>query len=94
MSARLARRIEITIIGISAIALVLIFQPFALGLYSVGAGLVVIAGLAFNLVPLCVPGRPLRSVVKAAIIILVIFVIVVLISLGSAMLYAWYVKNR
>ncbi|MBV8474922.1 MAG: hypothetical protein JO234_16015, partial [Hyphomicrobiales bacterium] len=50
MTARQAKTIEYTIIFISVLSLVLLFQPFSLGLYSVGAGLVVVAGLAFNLV--------------------------------------------
>jgi len=93
MSARLARRIELVIVAGSALALALVFQPFSLDLYSVGAGLVVLAGLAFNLVPLCTPGRPLRSLIKAALIILVIFVVVLAIALGSAMLYSVYLSG-
>ena len=60
----------------------------------VGAGLVVLAGLAFNLVPLCTPGRPLRSLVKGALIIVVIFIVVTLLALGSALLYSWYLTVR
>ena len=93
MSARLARRIELVIVAGSALALALVFQPFSLDLYSVGAGLVVLAGLAFNLVPLCTPGRPLRSLIKAALIILAIFVVVLAIALGSAMLYSVYLSG-
>ena len=76
------------------VSLVLLFQPFSLALYSVGAGLVVLAGLVFNLVPLCTPGRPLRSLVKGALIIVVIFIVVTLLALGSALLYSWYLTVR
>lgn len=93
MSARQARTIEYTIVGISVIALALIFQPFSLTLYSIGAGLVVFAGLAFNLVPLCAAGRPVSSLVKGAIIIAVIFAVVAALALGSAMLYSIYLTN-
>ena len=65
-----------------------------MALYSVGAGLVVFAGLAFNLVPLCTPGRTFGSLVKGAVIIVVIFVIVTLLALGSALLYSWYLSVR
>ena len=75
-------------------SLVLLFQPFSLELYSIGAGLVVLAGLAFNLVPLCTPGRSFRSLLKAALIIVVIFVVVTLLALGSALLYSWYLSVR
>ena len=56
--------VEYTIIAVSVLSLVLLFQPLSLELYSVGAGLVVLAGLAFNLVPVCTPGRTVGSLVK------------------------------
>lgn len=93
MSARQARTIEYCLVGISIVALALIFQPFSLTLYSLGAGLIVFAGLAFNLVPLCVAGRPVSSLVKGAVIIAVIFVVVAALALGSAMLYSIYLTN-
>jgi hypothetical protein len=94
MTAQQAKTVEYAIVAVSVISLVLLFQPFSLELYSVGAGLVVLAGLAFNLVPLCTPGRPLSSLVKGAIIIAIIFVIVTLLALGSALLYSWYLSVR
>jgi hypothetical protein len=94
MSAKQAKMIEYAIIFVSVVSLILLFQPFSLGLYSVGAGLVVLAGLAFNLVPLCTPGRSLRSLVKGALVIIVIFVVVTLLALGSALLYSWYLSAR
>jgi len=90
MSAKQAKTVELTIVGGSLLSLVLLFQPFSLQLYSIGAGLVVLAGLAFNLVPLCTPGRTFASLAKAALIIAVIFVVVTLLALGSAMLYSLY----
>jgi hypothetical protein len=93
MTVRQAKTVEYTIIGVSVLSLILLFQPFSLGLYSVGAGLVVFAGLAFNLVPLCVPGRSYRSLLKGALIIVVIFVIVTALALGSALLYSWYLSE-
>jgi hypothetical protein len=90
MTAKQAKTVELTIVGVSLLSLVLLFQPFSLELYSVGAGLVVLAGLAFNLVPLCVPGRSFASLLKGALVIAVIFVVVTLIALGSALLYAAY----
>src|SRR5271169_121538 len=94
MTASQAKTIETAIILVSVLSLVLLFQPFSLELYSVGAGLVVLAGLAFNLVPLCTPGRPFRSLLKGAVIIAIIFVIVTLLALGSALLYSWYLSVR
>jgi hypothetical protein len=94
MSPGQARAIELAIVALSVLSLILIFQPFWLELYSLGAGLVVLAGLAFNLVPLCRPGRPLSSLVRGAVVILVIFIIVTLLALGSAILYSLYLTQR
>ena len=94
MTAGQAKTIEYAIVLVSVLSLILLFQPFSLALYSVGAGLVVLAGLAFNLVPLCTPGRSFRSLLKGAVIIAVIFVVVTLLALGSALLYSWYLGVR
>lgn len=90
MSAATAKTIEYSIIGLCLLSLVLIFQPFSQPLYSIGAGLVVLGGLAFNLVPLCEPGRPLQSVVRAGLIVLAILVVVVILAITSAWLYGVY----
>ncbi|HTZ66600.1 MAG TPA: hypothetical protein VMB83_03860 [Roseiarcus sp.] len=94
MSATQAKAIEYSIVALSIVSLVLLFQPFSLALYSIGAGLVVLAGLAFNLVPLCTPGRPLSSLIKAALIIALILFIVAALSMGSVELYAMYLTAR
>lgn len=94
MSARQAKAIEYSIVAVSVLSLVMLFQPFSLGLYSIGAGLVVLAGLAFNLVPLCTPGRPVTSLIKAALIIMIIFIVVAALSMGAVQLYAMYLTTR
>jgi hypothetical protein len=91
MSARQARGVEYGIVGASLLALVLIFQPFSLELFTLGAGVIVIMGLAFNLVPLARPGKTWGSLLTATIIIAVAFAIVTLLSLGMAELYGYYV---
>ena len=87
MSVAAATRLEFFIIGIGVVALVLIFQPISLSLFAVGCALVVVAGLANNLLPLCEPGVQPRSVVTAALIVAAIFVVVLGIALLSAYLY-------
>jgi hypothetical protein len=94
MTVNQAKTVEYAIIFVSVLSLVLLFQPFSLELYSIGAGLVVLAGLVFNLVPLCTPGRSFRALLHAALIIAVIFVVVTLVALGSALLYSWYLTVR
>ena len=94
MTAGQAKMVEYAIIAVSVLSLILLFQPFSLELYSVGAGLVVFAGLAFNLAPLCTPGRSVRSLLKGALVIAVIFVVVTILALGSALLYSWYLTVR
>ena len=90
MSARTAAAIEHAIIGIALLSLVLIFQPFSLALYSVGCGLVVFAALAFNLVPLCEKGRPLKSLANAGVIVIVLLFVIVGLAILSAWLYGIY----
>ena len=94
MSARTAAAIENTIIGIALLSLVLIFQPFSLALYSIGCGLVVFAALAFNLVPLCEKGRPLRSLATAGVIVIVLLFVIVGLAILAAWLYGVYFVQR
>jgi hypothetical protein len=95
MSPAAARRLEYSIIGLGLVALALIFQPFSLALFGIGCGLVIVAGLANNLLPLCEAGRPLGSVVRVGLIVLAIFVVVALLAIGSAWLYGLYLAaNR
>jgi hypothetical protein len=90
MSAATARTIEYAIIALCVISLVMIFQPFSLTLYGIGAGLVVLGGLAFNLIPHCRPGVPLRWLVTVALIVLALLVVVFVLAVGTSYLYAWY----
>ncbi len=94
MSRRQARGIECSIIGLCLVALVLVFQPFSLLLYGVGAGLVVVGGLAFNLVPQCIPGRPLGAVIKVGLIVLGVLAVALALAVGSAYLYVLYLQSR
>jgi hypothetical protein len=94
MTARQAQTAEWSIIALCILALALIFQPFWLPLYIVGAGLVVLGGLAFNLVPLCRPGVPARTLIRVVVIVLLLLLIVAGLAIGSAYLYGEYLKNQ
>jgi len=94
MSARQASLVEWSIIGLCILALILVFQPFWKPLYSVGAGLVVLGGLAFNLVPLCRPGVRARTLVKAGLVVLILLLVVVALAIGSAYLYGIYLGSQ
>jgi len=87
MSAYTASRLEWSLIGFGVLALGLIFQPFSLTLYGVGCALVVFAGLANNLLPLCAQGTSYRSLINAALIVALAFFVVMLISIAAAYLY-------
>ena len=87
MTAKEAIRLEFFIIGLGLLALVLIFQPFSLTLFAVGSGLVVLAGLVNNLLPLARTGVPIRSVVTIALVVAMIFCIVILVAMCAAHLY-------
>ncbi len=90
MTASQAKLIEYSIIGLCIIALLAIFQPFTLVFYSIGAGLVVLGGLAFNLIPFCREGVPLGKLGKVALIVLAILGIAVALGIGTGYLYVWY----
>lgn len=92
MSAATARTIEYAIITLCVLSLVMIFQPFSLTLYGIGAGLVVLGGLAFNLIPFCRPGVPLRWLVTVALIVLAILIVAFALAVGTSYLYAWYLE--
>jgi hypothetical protein len=94
MSAATAGRIESAIILLCAASLLFIFQPFSKMLSGIGMGLVVVGGLAFNLVPLCQPGRPSRDLWKAAGIVVIVFLMILALALGSAWLYGLYLKAQ
>jgi hypothetical protein len=94
LTARQASVVEWSIIGLCIVALVLVFQPFWLPLYSVGAGLVVFAGLAFNLVPLCRPGVPAKTLIKAGLIVLILLLVIAALAIGSAYLYGIYLTSQ
>ena len=94
MTARQAWIVEWSIIGLCILALVLVFQPFWLPLYSVGAGLVVLGGLAFNLVPLCRPGVTAKSLVRAGLVVLILLLVVAALAIGAAYLYGIYLRAQ
>ena len=93
MTARQAAAVQGVIIALCVLAMLLVFQPFSLWLYGLGAGLVIFGGLAFNLVPLCRPGTPARSLAKAGVIVVVLLLIVVGLAIASAWLYGLYLQR-
>jgi hypothetical protein len=87
LSPRGALRIEALIIGLGILALILIFQPLSLTLFAIGSGLVVLAGLVNNLLPLAKPGTKVKSIITVALVVAMIFSIVLLVSIAAAHLY-------
>ena len=72
MTATQAKFVERAIIGLCVLSIMAIFQPFSMTLFSIGCVTVVIGALAFNLVPLCREGVPVRALIKAIVIVMVI----------------------
>jgi hypothetical protein len=88
-----ARTLEYSIIGLGVFALLMIFQPFNISLFTVGCALIVLAGLFNNLLPLAQPGVPKSSLVTVAMVVAMIFCIVLLASIVVAHLYgAFFLK--
>jgi hypothetical protein len=82
-----ALRLEAFIIGLGILALILIFQPVSLTLFAIGSGLVVLAGLVNNLLPLAKSGIKVKSIITVALVVAMIFCIVLLVSIAAAHLY-------
>ncbi len=82
-----ALRLEFCVIGLGVLALAMIFQPFSLPVFSVGCGLVVLAALANNLLPLAEPGTPVRLIFFATAIVLLVFCTALLVAIAAAYLY-------
>ena len=94
MSAATAGRVEAAIILLCAASLIFIFQPFSKLLSGLGMGLVVLGGLAFNLVPLCEPGRPARDLLRAAGIVALAFLVILTLALSAAWLYGVWLQAQ
>lgn len=90
MGRKTARRMEFGIIGLGIFALLLIFQPFSIGLFSFGCLLVVLAGLLNNLLPLAQSNVRVKSVLTIGMVVFMTFCIVVLVSILSAYLYGLF----
>jgi hypothetical protein len=88
-----ARTLEYSIIGLGVFALLMIFQPFNISLFTVGCALIVLAGLVNNVLPLAQPGVPKRALVTVAMVVAMIFCIVLLAAIVVAHLYgAFFLK--
>ena len=87
LTAGAARTLEYGIIALGVLALLMIFQPLSISLFTAGCVLIVLAGLVNNLLPLAQPGVPKRSLVTAAMIVAMIFCSAVLVAILVAHLY-------
>jgi hypothetical protein len=93
MSPKSALRLEYAIIVLGIVALLMIFQPFSITLFTIGAIVVVFAGLINNLLPMAQPGVQVRSVITVAMVVAMIFCIVLLLSIAVAYLYGAFFLN-
>jgi hypothetical protein len=87
-----AQRLEYSIIGLCVLALAFIFQPFSQLLFSIGCIGVVVGGLIFNLMPMCVAGSSYAKIAKTGLIVAIIFAVVVFLALASAWMYGIYLR--
>jgi hypothetical protein len=93
MGRKNALRMEFGIIGLGIFALLLIFQPFSIGLFSFGCMVVVLAGLLNNLLPLAQSNVRIKSVVTIGMVVFMTFCIVILVAIVSAYLYGVFFLN-
>ena len=93
LTKRQAKLVERLIVGFSILSLVFLFQPFSITFYSIGCIAVVVGGLSFNLVPLCVEGVKVSQLIKIGLIIFTILIVVAIIAIGSGHLYGIYLES-
>lgn len=93
MTAFQAKLFERLIIGLCVLSILAIFQPFSMTLFSIGCVSVVVSALAFNLVPFCREGVPVRALVKTAVIVIVILGIAAALGVGTAFVYVEYLGS-
>ena len=93
MTANQAKLVERAIIGLCVLSIMAIFQPFSMMLFSIGCVTVVIGALAFNLVPLCREGVPVRALIKVIVIVMVILGVAAALGIGTAFLYVKYLAS-
>ena len=85
-----AKWLERAIIGTCVIAILMIFQPFSLVLFTWGCALVVFGALAFNLVPFCRADVSWRQIGRVVTIVLIVLAVAAVLGITTAWLY---VKN-
>jgi hypothetical protein len=88
-----AKAVEFAVIGLAVASVLMVFQPFSLALFSWGCVLVVVAGLAFNLVPFCRPGVSASMLVRVVAIVLTILLIPAVLGVLTANPYVWYLGS-
>lgn len=93
MNALQAKWIERSVIALCLAAMVMIFQPFSMTLFSYGCVLVVVGGLVFNIVPFCRQGVPVSKLYKVLLIVFIILIIAALLGIGTAFLYVDYLES-
>lgn len=82
-----AKWLERAIIGTCVIAILMIFQPFSLALFTWGCVLVVFGALAFNLVPFCRADVSWRQIRRVVMIVLIVLVVAAALGIVTAWLY-------
>jgi len=82
-----ARWLERVIIATCVIAILMIFQPFSMALFSWGCALVVFGALAFNLVPFCRADVSWAQVRKVVLIVLIVLGVSAALGISTAWLY-------
>ena len=90
MTSAQAKFIERMIIGLCLLSIFAIFQPFSMTLFSIGCVTVVIGALAFNLIPFCREGVPVKTLYRVSATVLAILAVAMLLGIGTALLYVEY----
>ena len=94
LTAKSARFWRGVVLVMSIGSLLMVFQPFSMSIFAAGCVLAFIAALVFNLMPFLQAGGTWKQVRKAALIILIVFVVIFALAILATYGYVLYLQAK
>lgn len=93
-SSRSARVWRGVVLTLSIGSLAMVFQPFSMTFFAAGCVLAFVSALVFNLMPFLQGGAQIHQVGKAAVIILIAFVVMFVLAILATYGYILYLQAK
>ena len=94
LTAKTARFLRGVVLTMSIASLFMVFQPFSMAVFAAGSILAFVAALVFNLMPFLQAGSTWQQVRKAALIILIAFVVIFALAILATYGYVLYLQAK